>query len=38
MLEQADPPSEQNNAGISEIDVQQAAEFPSDGPATALAR
>jgi hypothetical protein len=38
MLEQADPPSEQSKAGISEMNVQTAAEFPSDGSATALAR
>ena len=38
MLEQADPPSEQSKAGISEMNVQRAAEFPSDGSATALAR
>lgn len=38
MLEQADPPSEQNNAAISKMNLQPAAEFPSDGSASALAR
>lgn len=38
MLEQADPPSEQNKAAIPKMNLQPAAEFPSDGSASALAR
>lgn len=38
MLERGDPPQERDTPGISEMNGQRRAEYPTDGSATAIAR